>query len=320
MLNLRSKLRQRLLAYYFTNPTARLHLRDLAQRLDIDPSNLSKELRRLEREGLFRSEVSGRQKYFQLNHDYPLFEEVRKIVNKTIGAAPLISRLLKKIGGIDEAYLYGSFARNQQDAASDIDVLVIGTPHEAALAQAVSKLERQLGREINYTVLSPKELKSRRTRKDAFLENVWDNRIVPLVVTDEEIKGAAVDWAQIERFLASADKKLASAQKILVFDEEACLQQAHEAMLKASLGFMFSHGFRARSQPGHHIAIIEFVRSRIGRKHAGLLIVFDRLRRKRNVALYDDTGFVSQRDAENALESCGSYLSVIRSDIAARKP
>jgi predicted nucleotidyltransferase len=190
MLNLRSKLRQRLLAYYFTNPTARLHLRDLAQRLDIDPSNLSKELRRLEREGLFRSEVSGRQKYFQLNHDYPLFEEVRKIVNKTIGAAPLISRLLKKIGGIDEAYLYGSFARNQQDAASDIDVLVIGTPHEAALAQAVSKLERQLGREINYTVLSPKELKSRRTRKDAFLENVWDNKIVPLVVTDEEIKGA----------------------------------------------------------------------------------------------------------------------------------
>ena len=136
----------------------------------------------------------------------------------------------------------------------------------------------------------------------------------------KKLKAHAVDWAQIERFLASADKKLASAQKILVFDEEACLQQAYEAMLKASLGFMFSHGFRARSQPGHHIAIIEFVRSRIGRKHAGPLIVFDRLRRKRNVALHDDTGFVSQRDAENALESCGSYLSVIRSDIAARKP
>jgi hypothetical protein len=43
-----------------------------------------------------------------------------------------------------------------------------------------------------------------------------------------------------------------------VFDEEACLQQAYEAMLKASLGFMFSRGFRPRSQPGHHIAIIEF--------------------------------------------------------------
>ena len=99
MLDFRSKARQQLLAYYFTNPTARLHLRDLAERLSLDPSNLSKELGRLEREGLFRSEVSGRQKYFQLNREYPLFDEVRKIVTKTIGAAPLIAQSLKKIKG-----------------------------------------------------------------------------------------------------------------------------------------------------------------------------------------------------------------------------
>src|ERR1022692_1647756 len=136
----------------------------------------------------------------------------------------------------------------------------------------------------------------------------------------KKLKPQTVDWGQIERFLTSAEKKLTSARKILAFDEEACLQQAYEAMLKASLGFIFSHGFRARSQPGHHIAIIEFVRSRIGKKHAGLLIVFDRLRRKRNMALYDDTGFVSHHDAESALESAGDYLNVIRSDIAHRKP
>jgi uncharacterized protein (UPF0332 family) len=135
----------------------------------------------------------------------------------------------------------------------------------------------------------------------------------------KKLKPHAVDWAQIDRFLVSADKKLNSARKILAFDEEACLQQAYEAMLKASLGFMFSHGFRARSQPGHHIAIIDFVRARIDKKHVALLVVFDRLRRKRNMALYD-TGFVSHRDAEQALESAGEYLNMIRVDIAARKP
>jgi hypothetical protein len=77
----------------------------------------------------------------------------------------------------------------------------------------------------------------------------------------KKIKQHTVDWAQIDRFVASAEKKLASAHKILAFDEEACLQQAYEAMRKASLDFMFSHGFRARSQPGHHIAIIDFVRA-----------------------------------------------------------
>jgi predicted nucleotidyltransferase len=159
-------------------------LRDVAQRLNIDSSNLSKEFARLEREGLFRSEVNGRQKYFQLNREYPLFDEVRKIVAKTVGAAPVISRSLQKIDGINEAYLYGSLARNQQDASSDIDVLIIGNPSEQALAQAVSKLERQLGREINYIVLTPKEFKSRRARKDAFLENVWHNERIPLIGPD----------------------------------------------------------------------------------------------------------------------------------------
>src|SRR5258707_9317564 len=111
----------------------------------------------------------------------------------------------------------------------------------------------------------------------------------------KKLKAHTIYWAQIDRFLASADKKLASARKILAFDEEACLQQAYEAMLKASLGFMFSHGFRPRSQPRHHVAIIEFVRTCVSRKHAGLLAIFNRLRRKRNTALYDDAGFVSHR-------------------------
>jgi predicted nucleotidyltransferase len=180
MLEMRSKARQKLLAYYFTNPTTNHHLRDLAERLSVDPSNLSKELSRLEREGLFRSEVSGRQKYFQLNREYPLFNEVRSIIAKTIGAVPLLAESLKKIEGIEEAYLYGSFARNQQDAASDVDVLVIGKPKSDTLAETVQKLERQLGREINYTVLTRKELESRRGRKDAFVENVWHTkRVLP---------------------------------------------------------------------------------------------------------------------------------------------
>ena len=188
MLDLRSKARQRVLAYYFTNPTARHHLRDLAERLSIDPSNLSKELGRLEREGLFRSEVSGRQKYFQLNRNYALFDEVRSIVAKTVAAVPLIAQSLRKIEGLEEAYLYGSFARNQQDAASDIDVLVIGDPRSEALAETVRKLERQLGREVNYTVLSRKEFESRRTRKDAFLENVWHNKRVSLIAPNEKVQ------------------------------------------------------------------------------------------------------------------------------------
>ena len=190
MLELRSEARRKLLAYYFTNPAARLHLRGLGEQLQVDPSNLSKEMRKLEREGLFRAEISGRQKYFQLNRRYPLYNEVRRIVAKTIGATPLLAEAFKRVDGVNEAYLYGSFARNQQDASSDVDILVIGTPRADVLAESVRKLERQLGREINYTVLTVKEFKSRQDRKDAFLANIWHNKRVSLIGPHEEAQSS----------------------------------------------------------------------------------------------------------------------------------
>ncbi len=190
MLDLRSKTRRKLLTYYFTNPGARLHLRELAATLAVDPSNLSKELSRLVHEGLFRTEMSGHQKYVMLDSHYPLLKEVRGIVTKTIGAPALLADALSSLPGIEEAYLYGSFARNQQDAASDIDVLIIGRPKAAALALAMNRLERQIGRSIEYTVLSQAEIRSRRARKDPFLEHVWHNKRVPLLVTREEAQAS----------------------------------------------------------------------------------------------------------------------------------
>jgi hypothetical protein len=58
---------------------------------------------------------------------------------------------------------------------------------------------------------------------------------------------------------------------------------------------------------------------KIDKKHAGLLTLFDHLRRKRNLSLYDDSGFVSSHDAEEAVQVAHDYLGVIRADINARK-
>jgi predicted nucleotidyltransferase len=77
--------------------------------------------------------------------------------------------------------VFGSKARGEAHAESDIDVLIIGSPSTQTLAEVVGKLEHQLGREINYTVLSRQELKAGRKRKDAFLESVWQNKRIGLV-------------------------------------------------------------------------------------------------------------------------------------------
>jgi predicted transcriptional regulator with HTH domain len=103
MLYLRSQLRRKPLAYCFTNPAGEHYLRELAELLKVDPANLSRELRTLERERLFASRTRGRQKYFRLNRRYPLYEEMRRIVFKTIGVAGQLRDVLSSTGGITEA-------------------------------------------------------------------------------------------------------------------------------------------------------------------------------------------------------------------------
>lgn len=181
MINFRSELRQRLLSYYFTNPHAEHYLRELAALLHVDPANLSRELATLIRQGLFVARVRGRQKYFRLNRDHPLYDELRRIIFKTVGVIGQLERVLAQVPGIQEAYLYGSFARDQQDPQSDIDILLIGDPEGKQLEQAIRRVERRLARAVNFTWMTPKEFAQRRARKDPFLEDIWRHRKIRLL-------------------------------------------------------------------------------------------------------------------------------------------
>jgi predicted transcriptional regulator with HTH domain len=80
---LSSKLRRKLLTYSFTHPGENYYVRELSRLINEDPGNLSRELKKLEDEGLYISAVKGRVKFFSLNKRYPLFKELKKIIFKT---------------------------------------------------------------------------------------------------------------------------------------------------------------------------------------------------------------------------------------------
>lgn len=79
-------------------------------------------------------------------------------------------------------------------------------------------------------------------------------------------KPQKVDPKQVMQFLADAQKKAVSARKNLAIDEETSYQTAYQAVLKASLALMLSHGQRPRVRLGHHVAILEFAQKHF---HAG---------------------------------------------------
>jgi len=180
MVLIKSKLRQKILTYFFTNQEGNFYVRELARILKEDPSNLAKELIRLEKEGIFESEIKGKTKYYRLNKKYPLYKQLKEIIFKTTGVEGGIKNELKKIKNIKEAFLFGSFAKGDYDSQSDIDLLIIGDPDPEKLSETISKLEEKFSREINYIVMGEKEFQ-RKKNKEPFLIDVFKNKTIKLI-------------------------------------------------------------------------------------------------------------------------------------------
>jgi predicted nucleotidyltransferase len=190
MISLRSGLRRKLLTYFYLNRSACVYVRQLASALDVDSTNLSRELGRLEQEGFLRSEIEGRQRYYSVNPQYPYLKAVLSLLQGTVGIVPTLRDALRRVEGIEQAYLYGSFAKNEEDAASDIDLLIVGNPDASTLALEVAGLEKMLNREVGYTVLKRQELKKKLSSDDPFFSDVWHGKRVE-IIGNEQDKAAA---------------------------------------------------------------------------------------------------------------------------------
>jgi predicted nucleotidyltransferase len=183
----RSKLRARLLQLFFSHPEKEYFLRELERILSKPVAYIRRELTNLERTGLFISEKKGKEKYFRLNLKYPLYEEVKSMVDKTIGLEGSIKNTLKNLENIKLAFIFGSYAQKETDWLSDIDLMIIGKPDEDALVAEISKLEETLSREINYHIYSLEDWKKKIKEKNSFIKNVLRKPKIFLIGDESEL-------------------------------------------------------------------------------------------------------------------------------------
>ena len=168
-------LRNKILLHFFTNTDDEMYLREMALRLKEDPGNLSKELSRLEKEGIFISQFRGKQKYFFLNKTYPLFNELKSIIFKTIGIQGSLQNIINETSGIVTALIYGSFATGKENASSDIDLCLIvkdSVFNENNFISKIDGLEKTISREINYIYYSEEEWEKQINENDSFIINI----------------------------------------------------------------------------------------------------------------------------------------------------
>lgn len=177
---LNSKLRRKLLTYSFTHPDDNYYVRELSHLINEDPGNLSRELKKLENEGLYTSVTKGRVKFFSLNKRYPLYKELKKIIFKTEGVQGSLKELVQRYEGITLALLYGSYAKNRERKTSDIDLVVVGEFPRNSFTRDVRQLESTLNREINFTAYTSGEFEKERRKEGGFLNLVLKDNVVVL--------------------------------------------------------------------------------------------------------------------------------------------
>jgi predicted nucleotidyltransferase len=136
-------------------------LTQLARRLGADPGTVQREVTRLERAGILRTERVGRTRIVRPDETSPIYNELYALLGKTLGPAPLLEEALASVAGIRRAYIFGSWARRYRGEAGelprDVDLLVVGSANPDAVYQAARAVEDRLGVAINPIVVSDDE-------------------------------------------------------------------------------------------------------------------------------------------------------------------
>ena len=151
---------------------------------------VQREVKRLTEAGAIRRTVRGRQVYYQANPDCPLFAERKSLVVKTAGVADVLRNALAALADrIKVAFVYGSVAGSGQKRTSDVDLLVVGEVGFSDLVSALGGAQAQLHREINPTVYSPTEFRSRLKARHHFLLSVLRNEKVFVIGDEHKLAG-----------------------------------------------------------------------------------------------------------------------------------
>jgi predicted nucleotidyltransferase len=165
--------RQGVLSATLTRPEKWWYLSELADFLHTRPSSLQREIAALVQSGILERRRDGRRSYFKAETRSPILRDLQTIFEKTVGLVPSLAVALRPFGDkVVCAFVYGSVARREERATSDVDLMVIGTVGLADLAPSLRRVEKRLGREVNVTTYSVNEFRKKVAAGDHFLASV----------------------------------------------------------------------------------------------------------------------------------------------------
>lgn len=203
-----SKTRVKLLSLFMNNPGRPFYVREITRKIEEQINSVRRELANLLSIGIVSSDGSNNRLYYEVNQKYEYYEQLRSIFSTmTVSSKSTVStvlnetreedQIIKKLrsaGSIDYAFLSGSFVLG---SGSNIDVFIVGDINKSRLAKAVAELEASMGRELNYTSLTPAEYKYRLSLNDRFVGSLLEGKkIVIIDVQDKSLVHSKVSFGE----------------------------------------------------------------------------------------------------------------------------
>lgn len=183
------KIRQNILAAMYGQPERWWFMSELAAFIGTTPSSLQRELGSLVASGILRNRRDGNRLYVKAETNSPLFAPLRELLERTLGLPEKLKEsLLPLRKKMRCAFIYGSTARREEHALSDVDLIVIGTVGLAEVSPILRGLERRFGREINATCYSTAEFAAKVKAKNHFLTSVLRAEKIFLIGDESELE------------------------------------------------------------------------------------------------------------------------------------
>jgi predicted nucleotidyltransferase len=167
--------RRDVLGLLYSRSDESFYLREIQRFVGAGIGPVQRELQQLTEAGLIERRERGNQVYFSANRDTPVFSELQGILRKTTGATEILRGTLRPLleaGKIDIAFVYGSVAEGKQTSKSDVDVFLLGDATMAEVVPAIREAESRLGRDVNPSIYSRKDLRSKLKAGSGFLRRV----------------------------------------------------------------------------------------------------------------------------------------------------
>lgn len=188
---LRSQVQGNLLALTYLNPTQEYTVTEASRRVGASVKATQQEVDRLVAAGILADRRHGNNRLVRAVTDSPLSRPLTDLLAVTYGPLPVMTEELRRVPGIDSAYLYGSWAARYSGEPgappNDVDVIVVGEADPDELDLAAQRAEARLGgREVNIRRVRAR-VWEQPTHADAFLASVRSRPLVELAIADTEV-------------------------------------------------------------------------------------------------------------------------------------